>query len=73
MPPRLDGRGGLRDLLQSQLATVEHPRDDALTVHGAADVEMIVSHTRLKFGKMSRFHLTLKLALGLVVLSLNFT
>ena len=37
-------------ILDSQIATLEEPGDDALTVDGAADVGTIVGHIRLELG-----------------------
>lgn len=50
---RLAGRHGhfaKENLLDSQLATLEEPGDDALTVDGAADIDTIVGHVQLEFG-----------------------
>jgi gluconokinase len=37
-------------LLESQLATLEEPADEALTVDGAADVDTTIGRIRLDFG-----------------------
>jgi gluconokinase len=37
-------------LLESQLATLEEPGEDAITLDGASDLDAIVGHIRLEFG-----------------------
>jgi gluconokinase len=44
------GHVAKESLLDSQLATLEEPGDEALTVDAAADVDTIVGHIRLEFG-----------------------
>jgi gluconokinase len=47
---RRTGHFAKASILDSQIATLEEPGEDALTVDGAADVETIVGHIRLEFG-----------------------
>ena len=47
---RRTGHFAKASILDSQIATLEEPGDEAFTVDGAADVETIVGHVRLQFG-----------------------
>lgn len=47
---RRTGHFATASILDSQIATLEEPGDEALTVDGAADIETIVGHIRLEFG-----------------------
>jgi len=47
---RRTGHFAKASILDSQIATLEEPGDEAISVDGAADIETIVGHIRLEFG-----------------------